>query len=284
MRASLGIAEADVMAYFLGRLSYYDKAFPQAMFAAVQGAQARTGVTTHFVLAGWFPLGDDGRRRFEQAARSYAPDVAVHFLDGNDPSLVAQCWAAADIFLLLSDTILETFGQALVEAMAAGLPLVVSDWDGYRWIVRHGVDGFLIPTLGAPAGPLGESLGLLQQLGLADFAQFAGSVSAHTAVHVGRATEALSRLVASADLRQTMGAAARTRAREVFAWPVIAAQYLDLFDDLTERRRRAAGDVVSAHRSNPLRGDPFADFRALPTQVLDDDLVVRLAPGRGGGS
>lgn len=284
MRASLGIAHDDVAVYFLGRLSYYDKAFPQAMLQAVEAAQVHTGVTTHLVLAGWFPQGDVDRGRFEEAARAHAPGVPVHMLDGNDAAVVAHCWAAADIFLLLSDTILETFGQALVEAMAAGLPLVVSDWDGYRWIVRDGVDGFLIPTLGAPAGPLGETLGLVQQLGLADFAQYAGSVSQHTAVNVGQATAALCELLTSADLRRRMGAAGRARAWERFAWPVVAGQYAELFGELAQLRGRAtdAGAVgTTGHRINPLRGDPFADFRDLPSQVLDDDLVLRLAPVAG---
>ena len=32
--------------------------------------------------------------------------------------------------------------------MAAGLPLVVSDWSGYRDLVRDGVDGFLYQLYG----------------------------------------------------------------------------------------------------------------------------------------
>ena len=37
--------------------------------------------------------------------------------------------------------------------MAAGLPSVVSDWDGYRHSIRHGEDGFRIR--GVPARPRG---------------------------------------------------------------------------------------------------------------------------------
>ncbi|MEI8084114.1 MAG: glycosyltransferase, partial [Actinomycetes bacterium] len=281
LRASLQIADDDVMVYFLGRLSYYDKAFPQAMFRSVEAAQQRTGVRTHFVLTGWFPQGDTDRDLFTEAAHRYAPHVSTTFLDGNDPDVVARCWAAADVFLLLSDTILETFGQALVEAMAAGLPLVVSDWDGYRSIVRDGVDGFLVPTLGAPGGPLGETLALLQSVDQIGYPQYAGAVAQHTAVHVPGAEAALSRLISSPQLRRTMGEAAARRARECFAWPVVTAQYAELFTELGERRRRAAGvnnSPTSGHRMNPLRSDPFVDFRALPTSTLTDDLLVRLSP------
>jgi glycosyltransferase involved in cell wall biosynthesis len=295
LRTAHGIADTDVVVYFLGRLSFYDKAFPQAMLKAVEAAQQHTGVKTHFLLTGWFPGGEKDRLRFAEAAHRYAPTVNAVFLDGNDADVVAQCWAAADVFLLLSDTILETFGQALVEAMAAGLPLVVSDWDGYRFIVRDGVDGFLVPTLGAPGGPLGETLSLLQSLDAASYPQYAGSVAQHTAVHVGRAAEALTRLIASPELRASMGAAGKHRATEVFSWPVVTRQYTELFAELAERRlrARAAADTPAsaalsgartdpgAHRMNPLRGDPFVDFRGHPSEVLYDDLRLRLAAGCG---
>jgi glycogen synthase len=54
----------------------------------------------------------------------------------------------------MSDNIQETFGLTPLEAMAAGLPVIVGDWDGYKDTVRDGVDGFRIPSLMPPA-PLG---------------------------------------------------------------------------------------------------------------------------------
>ena len=276
LRAAHGVADGDVVVSFLGRLSFYDKAFPQAMFKAVQAAQTATGVTTHLFLTGWFPAGERDRARFEAAARRYAPDVRVAFLDGNDRGLVAQSRAAADVFLLLSDTIIETFGQALTEAMAAGLPLVVSDWDGYRSIVRDGVDGFLVPTLGAPAGPAGESLALLESLGVTDYVGYAGTTAQHTAVHVGRTAEALGRLIASPELRGAMGAAGRRRALDEFAWPVVVRRYRELFAELAERRAGAPPGTAGTHRMPPLRNDPFADFAALPAAVLTDETRLRL--------
>jgi glycosyltransferase involved in cell wall biosynthesis len=52
----------------------------------------------------------------------------------------------------LSDNIQETFGIVPIEAMAAGLPVVVLDWDGYKNTVRDGIDGFRVPTLMSGAG------------------------------------------------------------------------------------------------------------------------------------
>lgn len=274
LRQAMGIAPDDVMVFYLGRLSHFDKASPQAMFKAVAQATSQTGVRTHFVLAGWFAEGDTGRARFSEAAQLYSGTASVTFLDGNDAQLVAQCWAAADIFLSLSDAILETFGQALVEAMAAGLPVVASDWDGYRWIVRDGVDGFLVPTLGAPSGPLGDALALAEYAGIAGYAEYSGAVAAHTAVDVSAAATALATLISSAELRRRMGDAGRTHVNQRFSWPVVTAQYLELFAELGSIRQHALRDEprdppASRWSMNPLRGDPFADFAGLPSAQLE---------------
>ncbi|HEY8581731.1 MAG TPA: glycosyltransferase family 4 protein, partial [Capillimicrobium sp.] len=50
----------------------------------------------------------------------------------------------------------ESFGMVLTEAFAAGTPVVASDIAGYRDVVRHGVDGLLVPRGDATA--LAETL------------------------------------------------------------------------------------------------------------------------------
>lgn len=281
LRQRLAIPDQELLVLWVGRLSYFEKAFPQVMLQAMQRASAATEQRLHFALVGWFPNGEADLRLYQQASEQLAPDVNVIVLDGNDSQILAQSWAAADVFLSLVDNIQETFGLAPVEAMAAGLPVVVSDWDGYRYTVRDGVDGFLIPTLSAPGGAPGELLAQLHTFGLESYQTYVGAVAQHTAVHLRRATEALERLVRSPEQRAAMGAAGQRRAREMFSWSVVVGQYNSLFADLAERRARALrnGEAVAGARIQPNRGDPFADFRGFASAVLESNLQLRLALG-----
>jgi glycosyltransferase involved in cell wall biosynthesis len=279
LRDQLSIGDDAIAVLWVGRLSWFDKAFPQPMLLALEQAAATSSVPVHFVMAGYFCDEAVNRPRFEEAARVHAPRVQLHLLDGNDPQLVAQCWAAADIFLSLSDTILETFGQAPVEAMAAGLPVVLSDWNGYRSLLRHGEEGLLIPSLAAPAGGNGDWLALTQTMGMTNQRSYGGSVAQGVAVHVGQAAAALSALINSAELRQRLGETGRRRAVSSFDWPVVVAAHQALFAELAERRQHEQQDAQAITprqlRLPPLGNDPFADFGSYASSQLDDDRVLR---------
>jgi len=280
VRAKLGLKDEDLLVLWVGRLSFFEKAYPQSMFQAVQRAAAASGVSMHFAMAGWFP-NDGDRGRYEEAARDHAPDVPVHFLDGNDQTLLGELWAGADVFISLVDNIQETFGITPVEAMAAGLPVVVSDWDGYRSTVRDGVEGFLIPTLGGPTSGLGVTMISRHLFEIMSYQAYVGEVAQYTAVHVGKAAEALTALARSPELRRRMGAAGRERVRAAFDWPVVARQFHALADELGERRA-AAPDPVVRQGADPVRGDPFVAFAGFPTHLLALDNPLAAAPGVSG--
>ncbi|MDP3489843.1 MAG: glycosyltransferase family 4 protein [Phenylobacterium sp.] len=276
-RTRLGLGDDDVLALWVGRLSFYEKATPQPMFRAVEEAGQIAGRPLHFALAGWFPDASH-RAYFEAAGRAYAPNSTLHWIDGNDPVLLGEMWAAADIFLSLVDNIQETFGLAPVEAMAAGLPVVASDWDGYRYTIRHGQEGFLAPTLIPSPGPPSVSLLRRHLQRIDSYQAYAGQLAQHTAVDIGAAARGLADLAVSPELRKRMGAAGRARVREIFDWKQVVVGYRDLFDSLAEIRRQAPAAVPGA-RLNPVHGDPFRDHRSFATLSLTADTEINLRPG-----
>jgi D-inositol-3-phosphate glycosyltransferase len=277
VRGRLGLAAADVLVLWVGRLSFFEKAFPQPMFIAARKAAEATGAKVHFAMAGWFP-GENDRERYEEAARRHAGDTPIHFLDGNDRELLGELWAGSDIFLSLVDNIQETFGITPLEAMAAGLPVVASDWDGYRYTMRDGVEAFLIPTLGGPTGGMGGNIVQQHVFQVSNYQVYVGQVAQHTAVHVGRAAEALAELIASPERRKQMGAAGRARIAETFAWQVVAPQYHALVDELAAVRA-AAPDPVVRRKFDPVRGDPFKDFAGFATEVFTPDTPLAAVAG-----
>jgi len=277
-RAAFDLEPDDALVLWVGRLSYYEKAFPQAMFKAVQQAAEATGARTAFVMAGWFPVEGD-RGFYEQAARIHAPGVETHFVDGNDHQRLGDLWAGADIFLSLVDNIQETFGITPLEAMASGLPVVASDWDGYRATVRHGLDGFLVPTLGGPiGGGLGAALVERHTIDAVSYQAYTGGVAQHTAVHVGRAGAALAELIRSPDLRRRMGQSGRSHVRQTFDWPVVARQYHDLTDELAAVRA-AAVDPPCLVARDPVKGDPFRAFAGFASLVLTPETRLTASSG-----
>lgn len=74
------------------------------------------------------------------------PGVRVHRTTPNSP-LLRDLYRHADLFVLPSRA--ECFGIATVEAMATGLPVIVSDLGGAADIVDHGTTGWLIEPSGA---------------------------------------------------------------------------------------------------------------------------------------
>ena len=279
LRARLGIPPGDVVALFVGRLSFHGKAHPTPMYmAAARAADRVRDAALHLVLAGQFP-NRGVATQFRKAAARFAGATKVHFVDGADGPqgrAILASLQGADIFVSLSDNIQETFGLTPVEAMAAGVPSVVSDWNGYRDTVVDGETGFLVPTTTAPPGA-GVDIADRYGAHVDRYDRFIGVTSLATAVDVEACAGAIARLANDRGLRARFGAAGRDRARRLYDWRVVVAAYQDLWAELTEVRASGAGVAMRDHRTEPARlefPDPFAIYRNYPTTVLGPRTVV----------
>jgi len=278
-RAAHDIADDAIAALFLGRISAIAKAHPLPMFLALQAARAETGRAVHLILAGWFET-DTERHQIEELARETCPDVPVHIVDGRDADTRRQAWSAADFFTSLSDNIQETFGLTPVEAMATGLPVVITDWNGYRDTLEDGVQGIAIPTIAAAPGD-GLDIVSRYRSGRFSYGGYIARTAQFTAVDIDAATAAYTRLIADPDLRQKMGAAGKARARSVYDWSVIIPAYEELWSDLAQRRAhdREVATPLPGRASDPLRDDPYRVFAGYPSAALHDDMrIARRTP------
>lgn len=268
LRDKLGIPADHIVILFFGRLSFHAKAHPVALLKAAQIAAGRTGKSLHLVFCGQFSSAGI-RKAYDAAALHYAPSVPTHFLDGSDETNARSAWFAADIFASLSDNIQESHGLTAIEAMAAGLPAVVSDWDGYKDTVVDGETGFLVPTLIPPPG-IGGSLMMGHMTGALTYDRYIGGASLMTVVDIDQAADCLFRLADDSALRQRMGAAARLHARTNFDWSVVIQRYRELWAELAEAR--VGADEIAVPRKGraaaPLRDDPFRAFSGFATRML----------------
>ena len=275
-RAAMGVDAHTLVVLYTGRLSFHAKAHPLAMYQALeQAAQALpAGQKVVLVECGWH-ANEFIEKAYADAAQLACPSVRVVTLDGRKPEARQTAWASADVFCSLSDNIQETFGIVPIEAMAAGLPVVVSDWDGYKDTVRDGVDGFRIPTL-MPGAGMGGDLALRHALEIDTYDMYCGHACSLVAVDVDATAQAFTRLFASPELRKQMGEAGRQRAREVYDWATIIPQYEALWAQLGELRQAQAPALQALPQPWPARMDPFHAFASYPTTLLTPQTVLGL--------
>ncbi|MDA8920716.1 glycosyltransferase family 4 protein [Gammaproteobacteria bacterium] len=280
-RASLSAKEDELIVLYTGRLSFHAKAHPLAMYQALEVAAKESNKKVILVECGWH-ANDHIQAAFSAGAELVSPNVTVIFLDGRIEKNRDIAWASADVFCSLSDNIQETFGIVPIEAMAAGLPVIVSDWDGYKDTVRHGVDGFRIPTL-APGPGLAGDLAHRHALGIDTYDMYCGHTSSLVALHSQKLKEAFIRLFQSKNLRLQMGEAGKLRAHQTYDWKNIIPTYEELWSEQTNIRIAETNRLE--HTSNqgkgvqntwPARLDPTVSFAKYPTQHLTVSTHLKL--------
>lgn len=273
-RSELQLADENLVVIFVGRLSFHAKAHHVPMYMALESAARQTKKQVTFVMAGWF-ANESIEKIFREDAARYCPSVRVVFLDGRKPEIRYPIWQAADVFLSLSDNLQESFGLTPVEAMAAGLPAVVSDWDGYRDTIRDGIDGFRVPCA-SPAPGFGGDQAARFELDLDNYDHYCSGTSQFVAVDINAAATALADLFTNSGLRLQMGSAGRLRAKQTYDWSTIVGQYQTLWQQLSEIRNSADESVPRNNpaSTNPNFRDPWWLFEGYATLAIQpDDLV-----------
>lgn len=152
---------------------------------------------------------DEEKAPFVRYARTHHLR-GIHFVGWISPEELPRYYRTATVFCAPS-TGFESFGIVLLEAMAAGLPIIASDIAGYRLVLNTGKEGLLVKPN--------------DEMALA---------------------EAVIGLLKSPDLREEMAQRGRATAAR-YDWPIIAQRVLDYYDELIKARKPATVHL-SLHR------------------------------------
>lgn len=257
-RRALGWRDDEVVALYLGRLSPYSKADLHPMLYAL--AELGRGDRARPLLC----LAGGGDAANQAALRETARELGIADRLQVQPNVTdaekRQLLGGADIFISPIDNYQETFGLAVLEAMAAGLPVVASDFDGYRDLIDDAVTGFRIPTRAARLPPA-----TLDLVGLLDYNLTAFLMAQTVALDSRTLLARLRQLIDDPSLRRRMGEAGRTRARSHFSWPAVIRAYEGLWEELAAS---AAAYAPPRGLVDPQVGDLHAIFASYPTAAL----------------
>jgi D-inositol-3-phosphate glycosyltransferase len=161
--------------------------------------------------------------------RERSLDKCVRVMLGISDRVKESLLSTADIFVSAADSVMESFGLTPLEAMASGVPQVVSDWDGYRDTVRDRETGFLVPTYWMKCT---DDLNITGPLLGWQFDHLCLGQSA--AVDLSHLARALQCLIDNEELRNEMGKRSRQRAIADYRWEVIVSQYESLWRELSD--------------------------------------------------
>ncbi len=269
-REDFGIKKDEIVILYVGRLSFHAKANPFQMYKSLNLVAQKSNKKLVLIECGWF--GNKGiQEAFIQASNSLCTSIKIIRVDGRNNDIKLKSFAAADIFCSLSDNIQETFGITPIEAMAAGLPVIVSDWDGYRDSIQEGKEGFLIPTLMPEAG-FGIDLAYRYALNIDNYDMYIGNISNFISVDFNSLSKAFEKLINNQQLRLDMGINGKKKVEGEFDWSNIIIKYKELWDELKLNTLNSK-DINYKWSA---RLDPFFAFSAYSTNKISDQSKVKL--------
>lgn len=261
-RAMLRVDDSDVVFLYVGRFSEQYKADLEPLIIAFREVlqkqpQARLLLAGHATPPSYLDT-------LESLISGWHLGQRVRLLNRFPHFLKPHIYAAGDVFVSPVDNVQETFGLSVVDAMAAGLPSIVSDWSGYRDLIQDGVTGFTIPTyLDTSAFSTASCLAACSATPHTEY-----FLASRTVVDVSRLTSQMLRLAASSELRLSLGQAARAVMLAKYAPSAVLGKYVSLW----------GRQISSGHIGRGRNRQGFVDvrevFRTHPSKTLDDPGLV----------
>lgn len=274
MRIKLGIPLDSFVILWLGRLSAYDKADLYPLFIVLKRLLAHNiGKKIHLVIAGHDREGAPHLEALKQYAGELGVNEQVIFMQDYDVKNRNEIFSCADLFTSPVDNIQETFGITPLEAMACGIPQIVSDFDGYKDTVVDGETGFKISTVWAKCDDDINRAGMLpcdaeHRLFLHHF------LTAQSIVLDLEEYEAkIQMLMDYPDLKEKMGKASRQRAKELYDWRNIIKKYDELWRELHNISIYSNGEKKS-NEMIYMEPSYYRSFLPYVSKSIDNDIML----------
>lgn len=234
-RAQFGLPLGATILLYVGRVSPVQKGDILPLLRVLAELRAESARDLLLVIAGRVEV-----KGYESLVRTYAEHLgiaqSVRFLGHVGPENRHMIHNCGDVFVAPTDWIDEGFGLTPLEAMASGVPQVVSDWDGYRDTVEHEVTGLLVPTIWADCSS-DISLNMTKDA-MRDM-----RAGQSVVVDLHSLKESIAALVDNPDLRGRMAERSRRRAVASFSWSRTVDAHESLWAELERiAQRTPAGD------------------------------------------
>lgn len=137
IRDRYGIGQTDILLLFVG-MNFEVKGLDTIIGALAKASLARPGVNIRLMV-----VGRGNEAKYRRMAQTLGVEKSVTFA-GTRVEGLERYYRAADIFIMLSR--FDTFGMVVLEAMSAGLPVIVSPNVGAKDLVEEGINGFVLPA------------------------------------------------------------------------------------------------------------------------------------------
>ncbi len=260
-REVLGLPEDKVIILCLGRLSPVDKADLHPLLTALAEARDRHGANNCCLYICGQTAGDeDYVFSLARLAGQLGIESQVFFNFDLEAGQKAVAYKAVDAFVSIADSVQESFGLAPVEAMSANLPVILSDWNGYKELIEQGVQGEKIPSI------WGDIDGLCAPSAFFDASRAHFIQAQSVAVDISALAESIARLSSDSQLRAVMGEEGRKRFLECYQWQHVIAQFDDIVETLCEQARKDKAAPTS-HLHSLHYHRIFADYGSTTLQL-----------------
>ena len=280
--AAAGLNPSERHILSLGRFAVVDKFDLGPVVEAFVRAREQLGPQWRLVLAGANSQGAYVEWVRLLVETRHLQDCVTILTDISDEQKRAL-YRAADMFIAPSDSPQETFGLTAIEAMACGVPVIASDWNGYKETVAHGEAGIRVPTY-VPLLP-----GIVAPRHLVDNSLMHLIVAQSVAIDVGRLANAMVLLGTDEAYRAYLAKGARDRAVAQYDVHVIAGALravLTMRESLAATGEADASDGGSVDDLVPTIGasgslwDLFGTFGT--RSLHDGDMLMTSAYGQKG--